>query len=66
MEKREEILMRLKLLLKATDAGRNIDNLVLDPEQEVVTLSFIKGGVKNINIAGDSGIMMIKDIVEKI
>lgn len=63
MENKEEIIMRLKLLLKATRAGSGIEDLVLNDVQDTVTVLFAHGATRDVSIAADSGIAIIKDVV---
>ncbi len=65
MENKEDIVKRLKLLLMSTRAGSNIEDLVLSENQDEVTIIFKQGGKKYINIAADSGIAIIKDVISK-
>lgn len=65
MENKQEIL---NLLLPALQATRNLHDLVsltYDEEKEVVTACFI-GGKKQVNVWGDSGTSMIRDVIGKI
>lgn len=64
MENKEEIVKRLKLLLMATRAGSNIADLILNQDQ--VTILFRQGGRREVNIAGDSGYAIIKDVINAI
>lgn len=64
MENKNDIVKRLKLLLMATRAGSGIENLVLNEAQDTVTIMFKTGSSRKVNIAGDSGIAIIKDVVK--
>ena len=64
MENKEEIIMRLKLLLKATRAGNSIADLILNEGQDTVIILFRHGAVREVNIAVDSGIAIIKDVIK--
>lgn len=66
MENKEEIVKRLKLLLMATRAGSNIEKLFLNEKQDKVTIQFKKGGTRVVDIAGDSGYAIIKDVMKAI
>lgn len=66
MENKEEIVVRLKLLLRATSAGRNIEDLILSEDHNEITIQFVEGGTRKVNIAGDSGYAIIKDVMDKI
>lgn len=63
MENKEDIVKRLKLLLVATSAGRNISDLVLSENQDKVTIVFHQGGTREVNIKGDSSYAIIKDVM---
>lgn len=64
MENKEEIVMRLKLLLMATRAGSDIEDLVLSGDQKAVTVKFRNGGEKKVNVECDSGIALIDDVIK--
>lgn len=66
MEDKEDIVKRLKLLLVATRAGSSIVDLVLNEKQTEVTITFKQGGMRRINIIGDSGIAIIKDVINRL
>lgn len=54
------------LLCRALQATRNACNLVsldYDPARETVTVLFMGGGNRQINVACDSGTAMIRDIM---
>lgn len=63
MENKEDIVKRLKLLLMATRAGSNVADLILNERQDEVTILFKAGGDRKVNIAGDSGIAIISDVI---
>ncbi len=66
MENKEDIVKRLKILLEATRAGSNIEDLVLNERQDEIAIRFKKGGTRTVNIAGDSGYAIIKDVMKAI
>lgn len=66
MEDKKDIVVRLKLLLMATRAGRNIDNLILSEDQKMVTIQFNNGYKKEVCIEADSGISLIRDVIKVI
>lgn len=66
MENKEDIVKRLKLLLIATRAGENIDDLMLSDDQNSITISFKTGGTKVVNIMCDSGYAIIMDVMKNI
>lgn len=65
MENKEDIIARLRLLLMATRAGSSIVDMELNEAQDKVTIIF-KGGKKEVNIAADSGIAIIRDVINSI
>ncbi len=67
MENKEEIIARLKLLLRVTRAGRGIVDLVLaqDGGNETVLILF-ENGVKKVDVTADSGIAIIKDVINSL
>lgn len=66
MENKEEIVKRLKLLLMATRAGNDIDKLILSEDQATVTIQFNNGYKKEVCIEADSGIAIIRDVMNVI
>lgn len=66
MENKEEIVARLKLLLMATRAGSNIQDLKLNEAKNKVTIVFKTGGERVVDIIGDSGYAIIIDVMKHI
>lgn len=66
MENKEDIVKRLKLLLISTRAGSNIADLILNEKEDKVTILFRHGGIREVNIAGDSGYAIIMDVMKAI
>lgn len=66
MENKQEIVFRLKLLLKITRAGSGIEDLLLDESQREVTIVFEGGYKRKVNIEGDSGYAIIQDVMKAI
>lgn len=64
MENKKFIVSRLKMLLTATRAGSDIADLKLNDKQDTLTVTFIHGGSRRINIAGDSGLAIIRDVIK--
>ncbi|MDE5698140.1 MAG: hypothetical protein K2I96_12150 [Lachnospiraceae bacterium] len=62
-EDRESILMRLKLLLKATRVGSGVKDLVLSEDGNKVIIQFAQGG-RVVNVECDSGYAMIMDVMK--
>lgn len=65
-ENKEDIVKRLKLLLIATRAGRDISDLVLTENQDRVTIVFKSGVMKEVNIQADSGYAIITDVMAQL
>lgn len=62
---KEDKSYTLNLLFRAyktTWAGADIDDMVYDPETELVTVKFQGGATQKINVACDSCAAMIKDV----
>lgn len=64
MENKEEIVMRLKILLRATRAGEAVADLILHNQQDKVTILYRAGYTKEVDITADSGIAIIRDILK--
>ncbi len=62
-ENKDVIVRYLKPLLQCTRAGSGIKDLVLDNQEEYVTIVF-EGGTKKAPVMGDSGIALIQDIIK--
>lgn len=64
MENKQEICDRLLPALQKTRALHDLEDLEyrVDPKEEVWAI--FRGGVRKINVAADSGLAMIRDIVE--
>lgn len=63
-ENKEDIVLRLKLLLKATGIGSNIEDLVLSEDECKVTILFTHGFHHDVDISCDSGYAIIKDVMK--
>lgn len=66
MENKEEIVMRLKLLLTATRAGEDIDKINLTEDQHFVVIHWKNGCTQRVNIEADSGVAIISDVLRAI
>lgn len=66
MENKEEIVMRLKLLLTATRAGEDIDKMNLTEDQNFVVIHWKSGCSQRVNIEADSGVAIISDVIKAI
>lgn len=62
MEDKEDIVKSLKDLLVKTRAGGDIEDLVLSADQETVTIRFKNGYQKNVCVAADSCLGIIRDV----
>ena len=63
MENKQEILGRLLPALQATRMFRDLASLEYESEQEMVTAVYEGGATLRVNVAGDSGFAMIKDVL---
>ena len=63
MENKQEILDKLLLCLKETRDAGDIIALEYDKVKEIVTAYFLSGGTRKINVAMDSGVAMIRDVM---
>lgn len=66
MENKEDIVMRLKILLNATRAGEDIKKMDLTEDGDFVMLQWENGCTQKINIAADSGVAIIRDVLKAI
>lgn len=64
MEDKIEIVKRLKALLIKTRAGSDIEDLILNSTHDKVTIQFKTGHKIQADIAGDSGIAIIHDVIK--
>ena len=65
-ENKQEICKALVPVLQMTRNLYDLEDLTFDPEQELVTATFSSGFTKKANVAADSGIAMICDIIRQI
>ncbi len=56
--------MLLKHVLQATRAGEDIEQMELGGDGETVQITFKNKCVKDVNIACDSGIAIIRDVAK--
>lgn len=67
MEDKQKILDALLVAINATRAGNDVTNLRYDKEKEVVYVDFESGECgRIINVAMDSGIALLKDVINNI
>ena len=64
MEDKKEIVVLLKHLLRATRAGEDIEQMELSDNGETIRITFSNQHFKDVNIAMDSGIAIIKDVAK--
>lgn len=60
-EEKRLIVSKLKELLQCTRAGSGVKDLILDGQEKVVTIVY-ECGSKQVNVDGDSGIALIRDV----
>ena len=65
-ENKQEICDSLCATLQKTRDQRDLVSLTLDKRQETVTAEYTDGDKKEIGVWGDSGVALIKDIIEKL
>ena len=68
LEDKVKIIKRLKKLLKATRAGREIVDMYLvewNGSKETVKIIF-ENSTKEVDITADSGIAIIKDVISRL
>lgn len=63
-ENKNEIVCQLEKLLKLLRNG--VEKLSFDEEMETIRICFEGGGSREVNVAGDSGCALIKDVIAKI
>lgn len=64
-ENKQAILDKLVEALKLTRMHYDIEGMTYHPETEMVTVAWSEGGT-SVNVASDSGIAMIRDILRAI
>ena len=64
MENKQEILNRLLFTCQATRGADDLASLIYDEKTEEVTATFANGGKRIINVACDSGVAMIRDVMK--
>lgn len=66
MENKQKILDTLLIPLRETRALSDLYKLEYDSDREVVIATFEKGYTKEANVAMDSGVAMIRDVLAQI
>lgn len=64
-ENKREIVQKLKELLQITRAGSGVKDLILDGRERCLTIVY-ECGSKQVNVEGDSGIALIRDVIRSI
>lgn len=62
-ENKKEIVIRLGILLKATRTGEDIKMLTLSEDENFVTIIWENGYKKDVCVEADSGIALIRDVM---
>ena len=65
MENKQDILDALVECLKLTRDQHDLEQMIYDPEHETVTVAWAEGGT-TVNVAMDSGVAMIRDVLNAI
>ena len=63
MEDKQKICDLLLVTLQATGNAADVTSLIHNKESETVTVTFLSGGKRVVNVAMDSGTAMIRDIM---
>lgn len=63
LEDKAEIVVRLSELLKVTRIGSDINKLILNDDKKIVNIKYTNGSGRRVNIEGDSGAAIIKDVL---
>lgn len=66
MENKHDIVEKLQTTLQATRYFNDLISLEYDDENETVTAVFVDGYTKRANVAADSGISIINDVIRQI
>ena len=65
-ENKQEICDSLCVTLQKTRDQRDLLSLTFDEALEIVIAEYTDGDKKEINVWGDSGVALIKDIIEQL
>ena len=66
MENKQRICDLLVPVLKETRNLHNLESLIFNPKNEIVTATFNDGYTKKADVTADSGTSMIRDIIKSI
>lgn len=64
-ENKSEIVQKLKELLQITRAGSGVKDLILNGQEKCVTIVY-ECGSKQVDVTGDSGIALIRDVTRSV
>lgn len=65
-ENKQEICDSLCVTLQKTRDQKNLESLTFDENLEIVIAKYADGEKKEISVWGDSGIALIKDVIEEL
>lgn len=65
-ENKQEICNSLCATLQKTRDQKNLESLTFYERLEIVTAKYADGEEKEISVCGDSGVALIKDVVEEL
>lgn len=63
---KKTLVQRLLLAVNITRAGENIQNMLLNDDEETVTILYKGGGSRTVSVACDSGIALLRDVLNVI
>lgn len=63
---KRDLVGRLLLAVKVTRAGDNIQTMLLSDDEETVTIFYKSGGSRQVSVACDSGIALMRDVLNVI
>lgn len=66
LDDKQHICNLLLETLQATRGASDLVSLEFDPVKEIVTGTFESGGIRRCNVACDSGVAMIRDVVNQL
>lgn len=64
-EDKRAIVQKLKELLQITRAGSGVRDLILNGKEKCITIVY-ECGSKQVNVEGDSGVALIRDVMRSI
>lgn len=63
---KRDLVSRLLLAVKITRAGDDIQTMLLSGDESTVTIFYKNGGSKQVSVACDSGIALMRDVLKVI